>query len=86
MSSTEDELHLIQDADVKEEMVIRKWKHRRRMAYVSLLAMIAMTIALMFFVDIDRLEKIKDASTWAYIMFGSIVGSYLGAATWDGKK
>lgn len=79
-------MDLIKDEDLKEEMIVRKWKHRRRMAYISVLAMLGMTAALFFFVDPDRLAKIQDAIGWAYVMFGSITMSYLGASTWDGKK
>lgn len=80
------DLELIKDEDLREQMIVRKWKHRRRMAYVSLLAMVVMTVSLFFFVDPERLAKIQDAIGWAYVMFGSIIMSYLGASTWDGKK
>jgi len=86
MSENQNDLDLIKNEELKEEMVIRKWKHRRRMAYISLMAMLLMTASLFFFVDPDRLTKIQDAIGWGYVMFGSIVMSYLGASTWDGKK
>ena len=80
------DLDSIKDEHLKEEMIVRKWRHRRRMAYIALTAMLVMTVALFFFVDESRLDKIQDAISWAFIMMGGIVGSYMGAATWDGKK
>jgi len=81
-----EELNSIDNEKLKERLVQIKWKNRRRMAYTALFAMIMMTVCIFFIIKLARLDKIQDAITWGYIMFGSIVLAYLGAATWDGHK
>ncbi len=63
-----------------------RWKNRRRMAWLSLFSILAFTVALLFFVDSDRLSAIEEASTWFYMSMASIVGAYMGFSTWAAKK
>lgn len=62
-----------------------RWKNRRRMAYISLLAMIGATVALFWFVPADRLDTLQEPVGWFYIAMASIVGAYCGFATFDDK-
>lgn len=62
-----------------------RWKHRRRMAYISLLAILVVTYWCVFTVPKDRLEVLDPIITWFYIIMGSIIGAYVGFATLDDK-
>lgn len=63
-----------------------RWYHRRRMAYMALYSMFIVT-GLMFtpWVPITRLEKLADVIEWFYFSMASIVGAYMGFATWSAK-
>ena len=63
-----------------------QWKHRRRMAYASLVSIIAVTLILLGpWVPVDRVEKLSDLISWFYFSLASIVGAYMGFATWSAK-
>lgn len=63
-----------------------QWKHRRRMAYTSLISIIVVTGVLLGpWVPVDRVEKLSDLISWFYFSLASIVGAYMGFATWSGK-
>lgn len=72
--------------DDKMEIVNRRWKNRRRMAWVSIIMMVLMTFVLFFTIPEARLEKLQDVISWAYMAFASIVGAYMGLSTWAAKK
>ena len=66
----------------------RRWKNRRRMAWLSLIAMFAMT-GLVFFTDLvpdDRMQVLKEPLTWFYFSCISVVGAYMGFTTWASRK
>lgn len=64
-----------------------QWKHRRRMAYMSLVSIIAVTLILLGpWVPVDRVEKLSDLISWFYFSLASIVGAYMGFATWSAKR
>jgi hypothetical protein len=63
-----------------------QWKHRRRMAYASLVSIIAVTLILLGpWVPVERVEKLSDLISWFYFSLASIVGAYMGFATWSAK-
>lgn len=59
--------------------------NRRRMAWVSLLAMIITAAALIFFVPDSRLDKLKDLLDLYWIALGGVVGAYVGISAWTKK-
>ena len=64
-----------------------QWKHRRRMAYISLYGIIAVTAVLLGpWVPVDRVAKLSDLISWFYFSLASIVGAYMGFATWSAKS
>jgi len=69
----------------EEKLENRKWKHRRRMAYISLVSIIVVTLLVFFSVDSERLEILKEPITWFYFSMASIVGAYMGFSTWASK-
>jgi hypothetical protein len=72
--------------DTYEQMVYeRKAKNRRRMAWVSLFALIISGLGLIFFVPESRLEKLNDILDLYWISLATIVGAYVGISTWLSK-
>lgn len=63
-----------------------RWKHRRRMAYMAMYSMLILTAyAMSPWIDIERLEHLSDIIEWFYFAMASIVGAYMGFATWSAK-
>ena len=71
-----------------KEMTKQRWKNRRRMAWVSLISMILVTITILFteIVEIERLNVLKEVITWFYFSCASIIGMYMGATTYASIK
>lgn len=71
----------------KEELLYeKKAVNRRRMAWVSLVAMVISGIGIMFFVPESRLQKIGSMLDLYWISLGGIVGAYVGISTWMSKR
>ena len=88
-NTTDNEVDINKDGRVsdKEELLYeKKAVNRRRMAWVSLIAMIATAFALLFLVSDSRLEKVKDMLDLYWIALGGIVGAYVGISTWMTKR
>ena len=66
-------------------LLSNRWKHRRRMAYVALIAILVVTYLSLFKVDKDRLKDLEVIVTWFYVTMGSVIGAYVGCATLDDK-
>jgi cytochrome bd-type quinol oxidase subunit 2 len=89
MDNTNNDIDINQDGKVsskEETQYERKAVNRRRMAWLSLIAMVASAFALMFFVPESRLDKIKDMLDLYWIALGGVVGTYVGISTWMTKK
>lgn len=63
----------------------RRWKNRRRMAYISLYSILIVTYLILFIVPMDRLNQLDEIITWFYLVMGSVVGAYVGFSTLDDK-
>lgn len=66
-------------------LLSNRWKHRRRMAYIALLSILAVTYIIFYKLSIPKLKVLSDVINWFYITMGSIVGAYMGFATLDDK-
>lgn len=87
MDNNEIDLNNDGNVDDKEEQLYeKKAVNRRRMAWVSLFAMIATAFAVLFFVPETKLDRIKDMLDLYWISLGGIVGAYVGISTWMTKK
>lgn len=63
-----------------------RWKHRRRMAYTALFSMLVVTAHAMGpWLSLERLDKLQDVISWFYFAMASIVGAYMGFATWSAR-
>jgi len=63
-----------------------RWKNRRRMSWIALWATMAVTAAMMFIVPESRIEKLDEVVVWFYVSMASIIGVYIGSATFSDIK
>lgn len=70
----------------EERLYEKKAVNRRKMAWVSLIAMIVTAFAMLFIVPESRLEKVKDMLDLYWIALGGVVGTYVGISTWMTKR
>jgi len=71
-------------SEAKIEMIKRV--NRRRQAWVAELAMIGVTLLLMFAVPETKIKLITDILPFFYITMASVIGAYHGFSAWLGKK
>jgi len=86
---SEEEIDINQDGVVsskEEEIYEKKAINRRRMAWVSLIAMIISGFALMFLIPEARLQKLGAMLDLYWISLGGITGAYVGISTWMSKR
>ena len=69
-------------------LLSKRWKNRRRMAWMSLISMTIITFLILFtnFVSVERLAVLGEVITWYYFCSASIIGMYMGATTWASIK
>lgn len=71
------------DTECPPEMKDELWKSRRRMAWVSLWAIIIPTCYVILRINnVDVLNQIADLMSWYYLALASIVGAYFGFKSW----
>ena len=60
-----------------------RWKNRRRMAWISLISIVVVTVLILFtnIVEVERLKVLSEVITWFYFSCASIIGMYMGATT-----
>jgi len=64
-----------------------RFKNRRRMAWLAMWSMVALTtILLSDFVSIERIKAVDNVFEMFYIAMASVVGAYMGFTTWATKK
>lgn len=59
-----------------------RWKNRRRMAWLALWAAILACVAMFTVVPESKIEKLDEVVAWFFMGMFSIVGTYIGTATW----
>lgn len=71
----------------KIEWQTRRWKNRRRMAWISLYVLIAMVL-MFFFAPIpdSRLKIIADPVSMVAFVFGGVIGAYMGFTSMENVK
>jgi len=70
----------------EEKMYDRKVKNRRRMAWLSLVALIGSGMLLMFLVPESRLSSLDGLLELYWISLGGVVGAYVGMEAWASKR
>lgn len=82
-------------SDISEEengndpaLMKKRWQNRRRMAWLSLISMIGITVMILFtnMVSIEKLKVLSEVITWFYFCSASVIGAYMGFTTWASKK
>lgn len=71
-----------------KEMEKKRWKNRRRMAWIALISMIFITFLILFtnLVPESRLKVLSEVITWYYFCSASIIGAYMGFTTYASIK
>lgn len=71
----------------KEELLYeKKAVNRRRMAWLSLVALIVSGICVMFVIPETRLKSLGGLLELYFISLAGIVGAYVGISTWMTKR
>lgn len=72
------------DEQIKRQVQLNSylWRNRRRMAWGAFISIIVVTLLCFFWVDIERLKVLETVVTWFYMAMASIVGAYMGFATY----
>ena len=63
-----------------------RWKNRRRMSWIALWATLLVTAAMMFWVPESRISSLDEVVVWFYVSMASIIGVYIGSATFADIK
>ena len=83
------EIDLNNDGNVtkaEEKIYEQKAVNRRRMAWVSLFALIVSGFCMMFLVPETRLKQLDGMLELYWIALGTITGAYVGISTWMSRK
>ena len=67
---------------VQMQLDNERWKNRRRMAWISLWAAIAVPAAMFTVVPESKIEALDEVVAWFMMGCFSIIGTYIGTATW----
>lgn len=72
-------------ATMKAELQIEseRWKTKRRMAWFSMISMIAATAAMFFLVAQSKMASLDSVISWFYMANTTIIGAYIGSSTWE---
>lgn len=71
----------------ENELERNKWRGRRRMSWICLVSMIAMTFLLVFGKLPDaRITVLAEPLMWFYIAMTSVIGTYMGVTTYASIK
>lgn len=70
----------------QEELVADRWVNRRSMAWASLLSLIVLIVYTVVVMSPDEAQMKGDVLEWAFISLASIVGAYMGLATWAERR
>lgn len=76
-----------QSKELKEfELNARRWKNRRRMAWLAFFSILAVTYYMIVVIDETRIELLNPIITWFYTVMGSVICAYCGLATLEDIK
>ena len=71
----------------EHEMERNKWRGRRKMGWVALISILAVTALLLFAtISEERLKILSEPITWFYFSMASVIGAYMGFTTWASRK
>lgn len=70
----------------EEEIYERKAVNRRKMAWVSLIALVISGFCVLFIVPETRLKSLSGLIELYFLSLASITGAYVGISTWMSKR
>lgn len=89
-NQTQDIIDLDNDgklSKIEKNMTEDKFKNRRRMAWASMITIVVLTAILVSpYVEDQRIKSLENILDMVYISLASIVGAYMGFATWASKN
>jgi hypothetical protein len=68
------------------ELERSRWRGRRKMAWLSLYSMIAITAYASTFMPLDRIGKLENIMDWFFLAMSGVIGAYMGFTTWASRK
>lgn len=71
--------------NIPEDLMHKRWRNRRKMAWVSLISMLVVTLLAFFVIPESRLSLLSEVITWFYLGMVSVIGAYMGFTTWASK-
>lgn len=77
---------IISPEELDLQISSKRWKNRRRMAWLSLFSILVVTYYMLFKIEESRIEVLDSVVTWFYTVMGSIVGAYVGFSTLEDIK
>lgn len=74
-------------SDTEMQIFERKMRAQRRMATYSLVAMVGFT-ALLFspIISVEKVQALNGIIDMFYVSLATVVGAYMGASAWMGRK
>lgn len=76
-----DQVALLETEKATAEELDDKFKNRRRMAWLAMIAILLATVAMMFFVPVEKIKALENVVTWFYMAMTTVIGAYMGATT-----
>lgn len=74
-------------SNVEKNMTEDKFKNRRRMAWAAMITIVILTgILVSPYIENERIKSLENILDMVYISLASIVGAYMGFATWASKN
>jgi bacteriorhodopsin len=70
----------------KISMTREKWKTRRQMAWICLSSFVFLTLCMFFYISDSRVSSLKEIYSTLSLFCLSVVGMYMGAATYFDTK
>lgn len=80
------QVDVVSDEPISKIGQAMRWKSRRQMTWLALIAMIAVTLLLMYTIPVGKLGALELVIIWFYGAMTSIVGAYFGFRTWANVK
>jgi hypothetical protein len=79
------------EIETELDLESRKWKHRRVIAFRSMIIAAVLLIFTVIGAAVDdqistRLSAISDVIVWGIVSFCSLTGAYMGLSTWQENK
>jgi hypothetical protein len=76
-----DQVALAETERATETELEDRFKNRRRMAWLAMIAILIVTVAMMFFIPVEKVKALENTVTWFFMAMTTVIGAYMGATT-----